>query len=68
MPLKFQIEFYRSGCGVVARKFKAKPKIPRRHKASVFADLRSNLEFNLARYFRLISDFSRWKERIEARA
>ena len=43
-------------------------KISRRCKASVFADLRSNLEFNLARYFRLISDFSRWKERIEARA
>ena len=43
-------------------------KIPRRCKTSVFADLRSNLEFNLARYFRLISDFLRWIERIKARA
>lgn len=43
-------------------------KIPRRRKASVFADLRSNLEFNLARYFRLILDFLLWIERIEARA
>ena len=43
-------------------------KIPRRCKASVFADLRSNLRFNLARYFRLVSDFLRWRERIEARA
>ena len=68
MPLKFKIEFYRSGCGVVARKFKAKPKISRRRKASVFVDLRSNFKFNLARYFRLISDFLRWRERIEARA
>ena len=43
-------------------------KIPRRRKASVFADLRSNLEFNLARYFRLILDFLLWIERIEAHA
>ena len=43
-------------------------KIPRRCKASVFADLRSNLKFNLARYFRLILDFLLWIERIEARA
>mgnify|MGYP002888819489 FL=1 len=50
--------------GIVLLNFK----IPRRRKASVFADLRSNLKFNLARYFRLISDFLRWRERIEARA
>ena len=43
-------------------------KISRRCKTSVFADLKSNLEFNLARYFRLISEFLRWIERIEARA
>ena len=43
-------------------------KISRRCKASVFADLKSNLEFNLARYFRLILDFLLWIERIKARA
>ena len=43
-------------------------KISRWSKTSVFADLRSNLEFNLSRYFRLILDFLLWIERIEARA
>ena len=43
-------------------------KIPRRCKAFVFADLRSNLKFNPARYFRLILDFLLWTEGIEARA
>ena len=43
-------------------------KISRRCKTSVFADLRSNLKFNLARYFRLILDFLLWIERIKARA
>lgn len=50
--------------GIVLLNFK----ISRRCKASVFADLKSNLKFNLARYFRLISEFLRWIERIEARA
>ena len=43
-------------------------KISRWSKAFVFADLKSNLEFNLSRYFRLISDFLLWIERIKARA
>ena len=43
-------------------------KISRRRRASVFTDLRSNLKFNPARYFRLILDFLLWRERIEARA